>query len=109
MAAAHNLTVDWCQSNAESVLIDKLHQSYGAVDWVIINAGGLTHTSVALRDALTLFPDRVIEVHLSNIHARESFRHTSLISPIAKGIIVGFGAASYYMAIDAITHMTPET
>jgi 3-dehydroquinate dehydratase-2 len=109
MAAARNLTIDWCQSNAESALIDKLHQSYGVVEWVIVNAAGLTHTSVVLRDALTLFPDRVIEVHLSNIHARESFRHTSLVSPIAKGIVAGFGAASYYMAIDAITHMTLET
>jgi 3-dehydroquinate dehydratase-2 len=109
MAAARNLTIDWCQSNAESVLIDKLHHSYGVVEWVIVNAAGLTHTSVVLRDALTLFPDRVLEVHLSNIHARESFRHTSLVSPIAKGIVAGFGAASYYMAIDAITHMTLET
>jgi len=62
-----------------------------------------------LRDALSLFGANVIEVHLSNIHARESFRHRSLISPIAKGIVAGFGPASYYMAIDAISHMNAET
>jgi 3-dehydroquinate dehydratase-2 len=109
LAASRDLSVDWFSSNAESALIDKIQQSVGKVDWIIVNAAGLTHTSVVLRDALSMFPGRVIEVHLSNIHAREAFRHTSLISPIAKGIVVGFGAASYLMAIDAITHMTVET
>ncbi len=90
-------------------MIDRIHDAVGASDWIVVNAAGLTHTSVALRDALSLFPGDVIEVHLSNIHARESFRHTSLISPVAKGIIAGFGAASYYVALDAITHLTKET
>jgi 3-dehydroquinate dehydratase-2 len=109
MAASRSMTMDWFTSNSEGTLIDRIHSAVGASDWIVINAAGLTHTSVALRDALSLFPGDVIEVHLSNIHARESFRHTSLISPVAKGIIAGFGAASYYAALDAITHMTKET
>ena len=109
LAASRNMTIDWFTSNSEGELIDRIQDAVGASDWIVINAAGLTHTSVALRDALSLFPGDVIEVHLSNIHARESFRHTSLISPVAKGIIAGFGAASYYAALDAITHMTKET
>ena len=103
------LKIDWYQSNLEGELITKIQRLAGSVDWIIVNAAGLTHTSVALRDALSLFPGRVIEVHLSNIHARETFRHTSLISAIAKGVIAGFGATSYYMAIDAISHLHLET
>ena len=109
LAASRNMTIDWFTSNSEGALIDRIQEAVGASDWIVINAAGLTHTSVALRDALSLFPGDVIEVHLSNIHARESFRHTSLISPVAKGIIAGFGAASYYAALDAITHLTKET
>ena len=109
LVASRNMTIDWFTSNSEGALIDRIHNAVGASDWIVINAAGLTHTSVALRDALSLFPGDVIEVHLSNIHARESFRHTSLISPVAKGIIAGFGAASYYAALDAITHLTKET
>jgi len=109
LAASRNMTIDWFTSNSEGALIVRIHDAVGASDWIVINAAGLTHTSVALRDALSLFPGDVIEVHLSNIHARESFRHTSLISPVAKGIIAGFGAASYYAALDAITHLTKET
>ena len=109
LAASRNMTIDWFTSNSEGALIDRIHEAVGASHWIVINAAGLTHTSVALRDALSVFPGDVIEVHLSNIHARESFRHTSLISPVAKGIIAGFGAASYYAAIDAITHLTEET
>ena len=103
LASKKQLEMDWYQSNLEGDLITKIQLLAGSVDWIIINAAGLTHTSVALRDALSLFPGRIIEVHLSNIHARETFRHTSLISEIAKGVIAGFGAASYYMAIDAIS------
>jgi 3-dehydroquinate dehydratase-2 len=102
------LTMDWFQSNSESDLINQIHQCVNKADWILINAGGFTHTSVALRDALSLFPGGVIEVHISNIHARESFRHTSLISGIAKGVIAGFGPASYYMAINAIPDLTLE-
>ena len=109
LASERQLGIDWYQSNLEGELITKIHSLTGSVDWIVINAAGLTHTSVALRDALSLFPGGVIEVHLTNIHARETFRHVSLISAIAKGVIAGFGATSYYMAIDAISHLHLET
>ena len=109
LAKEKQLEIDWYQSNLEGDLITKIQLLAGSVDWIIINAAGLTHTSVALRDALSLFPGRIIEVHLSNIHARETFRHTSLISEIAKGVIAGFGTTSYYLAIDAISHLHLET
>jgi len=109
LAEERDMGIDWFQSNLEGDLIDKIQAVAESADWIIINAAGLTHTSVALRDALALFPGGVIEVHLSNIHARESFRHTSLISAVAKGVIAGFGPASYYMAIDAISYLQLET
>ena len=109
LASEKQLDIDWYQSNLEGELINKIQSLASSADWIVINAAGLSHTSVALRDALSLFPGGVIEVHLSNIHARESFRHTSLISAIAKGVIAGFGATSYYMAIDAISHLQSET
>ena len=109
LAREKQLDIDWYQSNLEGELINKIQSLAGSADWIVINAAGLTHTSVALRDALSLFPGGVIEVHLSNIHARESFRHTSLVSAIAKGVIAGFGATSYYVAIDAISHLHLET
>ena len=108
MASRHKMGMDWFQSNSESVLIEQIHRCVGKADWIIINAAGYTHTSVALRDALSLFPGGVIEVHISNIYTREAFRHTSLISGIAKGVIAGFGPASYYMAVDAIPNLTSE-
>jgi 3-dehydroquinate dehydratase-2 len=109
LAEERDMGIDWFQSNLEGDLIDKIQAVAGSADWIIINAAGLTHTSVALRDALALFPGGVIEVHLSNIHARESFRHNSLISAVVKGVIAGFGTASYYMAIDAISYLQLET
>ena len=109
LAAGHDMELNWFQSNFEGELIDKIQQSVDKIDWIIINAAGLTHTSVVLRDALALLPGGVIEVHLSNIHRRESFRHVSLISAIAKGVIAGFGASSYYMAINAIPNLHSET
>ena len=109
LAEERDMVIDWFQSNLEGDLINKIQSVAGSADWIIINAAGLTHTSVALRDALALFPGGVIEVHLSNIHARESFRHTSLISAVAKGVIAGIGPASYYMAIDAISYLQLET
>ena len=108
LASGHKMGLDWFQSNSESVLIEQVHRCVSKADWIIINAAGYTHTSVALRDALSLFPGGVIEVHISNIHTREAFRHTSLISGIAKGVIAGFGPASYYMAVDAIPNLTSE-
>ena len=108
LASRHKMGLDWFQSNSESVLIEQIHRCVGKADWIIINAAGYTHTSVALRDALALFPGGVIEVHISNIHTREAFRHSSLISGIANGVIAGFGPTSYYMAVDAIPNLTSE-
>ena len=109
LAQEKQLEIDWYQSNLEGDLITKIQSLAGSVDWIVINAAGLTHTSVALRDALSSFPGGVIEVHLSNIYTRETFRHTSLISEIAKGVIAGFGSTSYYLAIDAILRLHTET
>ena len=96
------LDIDLRQSNHEGHLIDWVHEaaSRGARA-VILNAGGLTHTSVALRDAVKSVTTPVIEVHLSNPHARESFRHRSHLAPVSRGTIAGFGALSYRLALDA--------
>jgi 3-dehydroquinate dehydratase-2 len=98
--------VDIRQSNHEGHLIDWLHeaQAQGAKA-VILNAGGFTHTSVALHDAVKAIATPVIEVHLSNPHARESFRHRSLIGRVARGTIAGFGALSYSLALDAAARL----
>ncbi|KTR84840.1 3-dehydroquinate dehydratase [Novosphingobium barchaimii] len=96
------ITVELRQSNHEGALVDGLHeaQERGAAA-VILNAGAYTHTSVALLDAIRAITVPVIEVHLSNPHAREAFRHTSWIAPAAKGTIAGFGADSYLLALEA--------
>jgi 3-dehydroquinate dehydratase-2 len=101
-AQALGLTIDLRQSNHEGHLIDWLHEarSVGAAA-VILNAGALTHTSVALYDAIKAITLPVIEVHLSNPHARENFRHKSFVSPVAKGVIAGFGAKGYLLALEA--------
>ncbi|KPF67285.1 3-dehydroquinate dehydratase [alpha proteobacterium AAP81b] len=101
-ARSLGLEIDLRQSNHEGHLIDWLHEAGSrAALAVILNAGGLTHTSVALHDAIKAITVPVIEVHLSNPHAREAFRHLSLISPVARGVISGFGARSYALALDA--------
>jgi len=88
------------QSNHEGQLIDRIHAAREeGIAGILINPGGLTHTSVALRDALAAVAIPTVEVHLSNVHARESFRHHSFISPIAVGVVFGFGAASYQIAL----------
>ncbi|MBR2655241.1 MAG: type II 3-dehydroquinate dehydratase [Loktanella sp.] len=101
-AAALGVTVDFQQSNHEGVLIDTLHAARQTCAGVILNAGALTHTSVALMDAISSIMLPVVELHLSNIHARETFRHKSYIAPVAVGQICGFGAAGYPLAIDAL-------
>ncbi len=108
LATRHKMGMDWFQSNSESELIQQIHHCVGKANWIIINAAGYTHTSVAIRDALSLFPGGVIEVHISNTHTREAFRHKSLISGIARGVIAGFGPSSYYMAVDAVPNLTSE-
>ena len=99
--------VDCRQSNHEGVLIDAIHEAgrgfkEGTVAGVVFNAGAYTHSSVALHDAVRAVEVPVIEVHISNVHARESFRHHSWLSPVAAGIIVGFGVDGYVMAIEAL-------
>jgi len=96
---APGVDLSFFQSNHEGALIDAIQQSMDEIDAVIINPGGLTHTSVALRDALAGIGKPVVEVHMSNIHAREPFRHHSYIAPIAIGQIAGFGSAGYVLAL----------
>lgn len=90
------------QSNWEGALIDKIHDAKDKFDGVIINAGALSHYSYSLRDAITAVRMPFIEVHMSNIYARESFRHKSIISDVCVGQITGFGKLSYFLALDAI-------
>jgi 3-dehydroquinate dehydratase II len=96
---AHGVDLTFFQSNHEGALIDALQRATGEIDAIIINPGGLTHTSVALRDALVGADRPVVEVHMSNIHAREPFRRHSYIAPIAVGQIAGFGATGYSLAL----------
>jgi 3-dehydroquinate dehydratase-2 len=105
-AEALGVAVDVRQSNHEGHLIDWLHSAGGgAAVAVVLNPGGLTHTSVALRDAVAGVPVPVVEVHLSNTHARESFRQRSLVSPVAAGVIMGLGSFGYALALDAAARL----
>jgi 3-dehydroquinate dehydratase-2 len=102
LAAQRGVALECLQSNHEGALIDRIHAArLDGTDYIVINPGGLTHTSVALRDALAGVAIPFIEVHVSNVHAREAFRHHSFLSPIAAGVIVGFGVAGYAMALTA--------
>ena len=97
--------LDVRQSNHEGMLVDWLHEALAKASAVIINAGGYAHTSVAIRDAVAALPVPVIEVHLSNVYAREHFRRQSMVAQVAKGSIVGFGPLGYVLALDAAAHL----
>ncbi|MCF6248375.1 MAG: type II 3-dehydroquinate dehydratase [Desulfobacula sp.] len=104
------LDVEFFQSNHEGEIVDKIHALFESnTQGIIINPGAFTHTSVALRDALLLLPCPIIEIHLSNIYKRESFRHKSLVADIARGQISGFGHFGYQMALSAMADMINES
>jgi 3-dehydroquinate dehydratase II len=107
-AAGLGLGVDFRQTNHEGVLIDSVHEARGRATGIVINPGGLTHTSVALMDALSASALPVVEVHLSNIHRRESFRHLSYVSRVAAGVICGLGPHGYVLALEAMARLTAQ-
>jgi 3-dehydroquinate dehydratase-2 len=102
LAIKADCELESCQSNHEGVLIDRIHEARAWADGIIINPGGLTHSSVSLRDALSACDLPVVEVHISNIFAREAFRHVSLISGIALGLISGLGVRGYRLGLQAL-------
>lgn len=99
--------VDAFQSNHEGAIVDRIQQAAGAYAGIIINAAAYTHTSIAIRDALAALTVPAIEVHLSNIHKREAFRHTSLMAGVVTGQIIGLGSAGYALALRALAEMIP--
>ncbi|KIS44538.1 type II 3-dehydroquinate dehydratase [Kosakonia radicincitans] len=108
-AEALNVTLTHFQSNAESALIDRIHQAKDTMDFILINPAAFTHTSVAIRDALLAVDIPFIEIHLSNVHAREPFRHHSYLSDIAVGVICGLGADGYTYALQTAVKRLSQT
>jgi len=107
-AAQHKAEVEFVQSNWEGRLVDVIQQARGRFDAMVINAAAYTHTSVALRDAITACGLPTIEIHLSNVHAREPFRRESLIAPVCRGQVLGFGAGSYILGLEAAIMIARE-
>ena len=105
-AAALDLGIEFRQTNHEGMLVDWIHEAREAADGIIINAGAFTHTSVALHDAIEGASLPVIECHISNVHKREEFRHHSFVSPVAAGIVVGFGVHGYVLAMQGLHHLS---
>jgi 3-dehydroquinate dehydratase-2 len=97
--------IEFRQSNLEGELVSWIQQAKGEFDVIVLNAAAYTHTSIALRDAIAAAGIPTIEIHLSNVHAREEFRHKSLIAPVCRGLIVGFGANSYVLAVEAAVNV----
>jgi len=108
-AAKFGAEIDFRQSNAEGELVAWIQQSKGNCNVIVLNAAAYTHTSIALRDAISAVGVPTIEIHLSNVHAREEFRHKSLIAPVCKGQIVGFGADSYVLAVEAAINVNASS
>ena len=101
-AIKNNIKLSFYQSNIEGELVNEIQKSRNSQDGIIINAGGYTHTSVAIHDALKILKIPIIELHISNVYNREEFRHKSLLSKVAKGVICGFGADGYLLSLQAI-------
>jgi 3-dehydroquinate dehydratase-2 len=108
VAVSHGLALDFRQSNHEGDLVDAIHEVRDSAAGIVVNAAGYSHTSVAIRDALATVDGPVIEVHISNVHARERFRHHSFISAVADGVIVGCGVQGYEFAIERIAALDSE-
>jgi 3-dehydroquinate dehydratase II len=102
LADQHKITLEFFQSNEEGKLVDKIQSTHNTIDYIILNPGALTHYSIALRDAIAAVNTKVIEVHLSNIQAREEFRKESVTAPVSLGQITGFGPLSYTLALEYI-------
>jgi len=101
-AAERGVEVEFRQTNSEGQLVDWIQQAAGEFDAVVLNAGAYTHTSIALRDAIAATGIPTVEIHLSNVHAREEFRRHSRIAPVCRGVICGFGATSYLLGLEAV-------
>lgn len=109
LASELGLAVSFAQSNHEGALVDQVQAASGTYDGIILNAGAYTHSSIALRDAISATRIPVIELHLSNVHAREEFRHHSMIAAVAIGVIQGFGPEGYMLALRAMaSHLAAE-
>lgn len=100
------IEISYFQSNHEGAIIDELHRIGFSYDGIVLNAGAYTHTSIAIADAISAITTPVVEVHISNVHKREEFRHHSMISGVCLGVIAGFGLDSYRLAIEALKHKT---
>lgn len=107
-AARIGLEIDFRQSNSEADLVSWIQEARGSAAGIVINAAAFTHTSLAILDALKLSELPVIELHLSNPHAREPFRHRSYVTPVARGLICGFGPQGYVLALEAMAHLLAE-